>query len=230
MKLAYPLFSSPICFREDLVQVLVIEHGATFRKVVTELVQQSEGNEGSFVLSRNNACLDPSEHLQVILDFVHPQLLEKRLQTKAIAALIHATRESLAGETFHLTQVIQGYLGKLATLAGFPVAFEQSESLSTLLKAMDFRVDLSDLSLCEALYERMALIDTLSKDQCFVLVNAKAYFLSEELQKLYDMLRYRKLNVLFVEPRAGSVLPGEDIRLFDEDLCELTLDSEDKIR
>ena len=65
----------------------------------------------------------------------------------------------------------------------------------------------------------------LAKDQCFVLVNAKAFFSAAELEKLYKMARYRKLCLLLLEPRAGTTLPGEEIRLFDEDLCELTLDS-----
>ena len=94
---------------------------------------------------------------------------------------------------------------------------------------MEFRVDLSDLPAFEALYERMALIDGLAKHQCFVLVNARAYFSAEELTKLYAMARYRKLALLMIESHISSPLPGEDIRLFDADLCELTLDSEDEI-
>ena len=230
MKLVHPFFSAPICFQEDRIQMLVIEHAAALRKLVTELTQQREGSEGAFVLSEDNVCLDIAKHMHVILDFIHPQTLEKKLQTEAITALIHTARESMAGEIFHLAQAIQAFLGKLAALANFPVSFEQSENLFELLKAMDFRVDLNDLSPCEALYERMAFIDGLSKDQCFVLVNAKAYFSEEELLQLYDMLRYRKLNVLMIEPRAGEILPCEDIRLFDGDLCELTLDLDSKIQ
>lgn len=116
-------------------------------------------------------------------------------------------------------------MGKLAALADYPVAFEQSENLPALLKAMDFRADLSGLSACEALLEQMTLLHGLAKDQCFVLVNAKAFFSAAELEKLYKMALYRKLCLLLLEPRAGTILPGEQIRLFDEDLCELTLDS-----
>ena len=75
----------------------------------------------------------------------------------------------------------------------------------------------------------MALIDGLTKHQCFALVNAQAYFSAEELTKLYAMARYRKLALLMIESHISSPLPGEDIRLFDADLCELTLDSEDEI-
>ena len=47
MKLAHPLFSTPIRFREDRVQVLVLEAPEAFRKLVAELAAQSEGGEGA---------------------------------------------------------------------------------------------------------------------------------------------------------------------------------------
>ncbi len=229
MKLTHPIFSEPIFFRENRVQVLAVEAPGAFRKLVTELTQQSEGGEGAFVLSCDDVCLDPAEHLQVIFDYIHPQTLEKRLLNKAIAALLKEAQEAMPEETFQFARAVQMYLGQLAALADYPVAFEQSENLLDLLKAMNFRVDLSDLPVCEALYERMALVHNLAKNQCFVLVNARAYFSAEELTNLYAMARYRKISLLMMESRIEGPLSDEDIRLFDADLCELTLDSGQEI-
>ena len=82
MKLAHPLLSSPIAFCENQIPVLVLENAAAFREFAVELLQQSEGQEGAFVLSRADRCLDCAEHLNVFLDFLHPPELEKRLQSK----------------------------------------------------------------------------------------------------------------------------------------------------
>ena len=79
MKLAHPLFSTPIRFREDRVQVLALEAPEAFRKLVAEIAAQSEGGEGAFVLSRDDACLKIEDHIHVIFDFIHPQALEKKL-------------------------------------------------------------------------------------------------------------------------------------------------------
>src|SRR5699024_3540537 len=87
VKLTHPLFSAPVRFREDRVQVLVIEALEAFRKLVAELTAQSEGGEGTFVLSSNDACLVMEDHIRVICDFIYPQALEKKVQSKAIAAL-----------------------------------------------------------------------------------------------------------------------------------------------
>ena len=126
--------------------------------------------------------------------------------------------------TFELSQAIQSYLSRLANLAEYPVAYEQGDNLSALLKAMDFHIDLSDMPACEALYEQMALLNSAAKHQLFVLIHAKAYFLPDELEKLCQMAHYRKIPLLLLESHAYPPLPGEDMRIFDNDLCELHLD------
>lgn len=128
------------------------------------------------------------------------------------------------------TRIIQEYLGKLANLADYPVEYDHSENLPALLKTMDFRVDLGGLPACEALYEQLALLNRISKDQCYVLVNAKSYFNSDELAQLYQMTQYQKINMLMLENHASDpIYPFEDVLLFDSDMCELHLDSSDEI-
>ena len=230
MKLMHPLFSNPIVFRENSVSVLILENPRVFRKLTTGLVRQSACGEGEFVLSQKDVPLDCVSHLNVLLDFVHLETIDKRVQTKAINALIRSIQETLTEETCQFTMILQEYLGKLANMADYPVEYDHSENLPALLKAMDFRVDLGGLPACEALYEQLALLNRLSRDQCFVLVNAKSYFASDELARLYQMVQYQKMNLLMLENHASdSIHPFENVVLFDSDMCELHLDSSDEI-
>ena len=110
------------------------------------------------------------------------------------------------------------------------MAYEQSENLAALLKAMDFRVELSGLSPCEALLEQLLLAQRFLKEPCLALIHARTYFSAEEMRQLYAMAQYHKLHLLLLETRAPEPpLPDEELRLFDRDLCELTLDSPDEI-
>lgn len=222
MKLMHPLFSEPIRFRENRIQVLTVENPAMFRELVFELTEQAESREGRFVLSVNDRLLDCAGHIQVVADYAHLSAPDKRLQTKLITALLKQAQESMAEEGFRLSLHMQEYLGKLAALADYPVAYEQSENLPALLKAMDFRVDLEGLPPHETLYEYLSLLDRLLKEQCFVLVQAKSYFAEQELCQLYAMAQYRKWNLLLLEAHAlPKRLEGEQHRLYDADLCEL---------
>ena len=64
----------------------------------------------------------------------------------------------------------------------------------------------------------------LLKAQCFILVCAKSYFSSAELQELYKMVIYKKWHVLLVEPYIREHLPHESTIILDSNLCELRLD------
>ena len=222
MKLMHPLFSEPILFRENRIQVLTVENPAMFRQLVFELTEQAESKERRFVLSCKDRLLDCTGHLQVIVDYAHLSAPDKRLQTKLFTALLRQAQESMGEESFRFSQHVQEYLGGLAALADYPVAYEQSENLLAILKAMDFRVDLEGLPPHETLYEYLSLLDRLLKEQCFVLVQAKAYFSEQELSQLYTMAQYRKWNLLLVEAHTmPKRLEGEHHRLYDADLCEL---------
>lgn len=227
MRLMHPLFSAPIHFKENRIQVLTIEHIPTFREFVLELTAQAESREGRFVLSANDHLLDCADCLHVISDYAHIAEPDKRLQNKLLSALIKEAGETMPEDTLRISREVQQFLGKLAALADYPVAYEQSENLSALLKAMDFRVDLQDIPVHEALYERIALQHRMVKNQCFVLVHAKAYFSEAELNQIYDMAQYQKWNLLLLESHAYPLrLKPENHRLYDADLCELILEND----
>lgn len=131
-------------------------------------------------------------------------------------------------DIYELSWAIREFMGKLATVSEYPIAYEQGENILALLKAMDFHIDLDGLLPCEALYEHMALLHKLSKKQCFILINAHSYFNTEELTMLFKMVQYQKMQLLLIESHAVSKrIDCEEIVLFDEDMCQLSLDSVD---
>ena len=226
MKLVHPLFSEPVCFAENSIPVLVLENPAAFRKMTTELIRQSEGEGGEFVLSVNDKPIDCAEHMNVFFDYSHLDSVEKRIQTKALNSFIRSTQETMADDTYRLSLAIKEYLAKLATLSDHPVSYEQGENLLALLKAMEFHIDLAGLSPIEALYEQIVLIHSLSKGQCVVLVNAYSFFSKDELMQLYKMVLYRKIPMMLLENHTSKYRHDcEKIILYDEDMCELSLDS-----
>ena len=224
MKLTHPLFSSPVCFVENRIPVLVVENPVFFRRLATELILQSEGADGAFILSVEDCPVECSSCLNVFCDYVHLSQVDKKVQTKVLNALLRIAQDDLAEDIFRLSRSMQNLLGSLATLSDHPVSYDQTDNLPELLKAMDFHIDLSDLPVTEALYEQMSLIGSTSKNQCFVLINAKAYLSADELQQLYRMVSYKKLPLMLLESAQYPSIVGEDIRLYDCDLCELRLD------
>ena len=221
MKLMHPLFSAPLCLREDAVSVLTIESPAAYRAIVTDLALQEEGEQGALVLSRDGEILDCAEHLHVVRDFVHLQPAGKRIAHRLQAELLRAAREEMTGETESLFQNLRTWLGRLSMCVDFPTSFREQEDVAALLKAFAFGVDLTGLSPCEALIERLSIASQLLGDLCLVLVQAKRWFTPEEMDQIYRTARYQKWRLLLVESQAGERRLGEEHLLLDQDLCEL---------
>ena len=118
MKLAHPLLSSPLYFAKTRFLCWCWKTPPRSREFAVELLQQSEGQEGAFVLSRADRCLDCAEHLNVFLDFLHPPELEKRLQSKLITALLREAQETLADETLQFSARRPGIHGQAGRARG----------------------------------------------------------------------------------------------------------------
>ena len=57
------------------------------------------------------------------------------------------------------------------------------------------------------------------------------YFSREELEQLYKMIGYQKMNVLLLENHAFEKPdPRENVVLLDSDLCELHLEAGENVR
>ena len=225
MKLMHPLFSSPICFSEQAVSVLAVERPAQFRAMAFDLLRQSEGGEGAFILSENDRLLECANCLHVVHDFLHLEAAERRVSGRFQSLLQKTAQEELGVEAAALTLQINTFLNALAMRLDHPVAFEQGEYLGALLKSSDFHFALDDLSPMECLIEHLSLYGGLFPKQCFALIGAKAFFEAEELSGLYKMAAYRKWNLLLLEPSCfAQRLTQETYRIIDEDLCEINVD------
>ncbi len=87
---------------ENHIQVLTIEHPVVFRKMMGDLILQSEGKDGKFVLSDAENCLDPAEALHPIDDYFHLEKVGKKIQTCVLNAVLRTAQEELTKETMDL--------------------------------------------------------------------------------------------------------------------------------
>lgn len=229
MRLSHPMLSAPIHWCENRIPVLVVEHPKVYRQFVLSLSQQAEGEDGAFVLSLHYEPLDCGEHLKVVRDYAALSFDDRKLQNRFQTLLQTVIREELSEKTDHVQRVIADYLEIVAAAVECPVTFSAGEYVLPLLKALKCQPALDGEGLLERLIQYLEIYHMLMKHQCFVLVGAHAYFSREELAELYRMAGYQKWRLLLLEPYMTDPLPGEEIRLLDQDLCELRLESGGKM-
>jgi CRISPR type II-A-associated protein Csn2 len=225
MKLVHPALSRPLSFSEDVVQVLTVESPRLFRDMYLDLARQSQGGEGRFVLSQSDVPLDGALCLHVVSDYAHLQPTDRKIALRLQKLVLRTAQEMMREETEELNRMVQWYVGRLAEQMEYVVDFELNDPLPILLKGLNFRVDLTDLSPLEGLMEHLRLFHDLFPNQCFVLVHAKLFFDGPELLELYKMAQYKKWTLLLLEGgHPFERLEGEQHLLIDSDLCEIRQD------
>ena len=224
MKLAHHALNNPICFYENHIPILIIEAPKMFRQFVFELLAQSEGLPGKFVLSLAHKILDCGEHLHVIYDYYHLEPEGRKLQSRFQSQIQYCIKNQLIIETRELEKSICQYLEQLCLLCS-PAAFETAEYIPLLLKGAKLRPALEDESPLERLISHLSIYNSLLPNQCFILISAKTMFDTDELLKLYRWANYAKCRLLLLESFQSQPLKNESAVILDKDMCEIYIDS-----
>lgn len=229
MMLAHILISEPMCFKENSIMVLTIENTRQYREMVTDLIQQSEGGVGKFVLSENDEPLDSSKYLHIVQDFIHLDIEERRFSNRLQSYLLQIAQQELSTQVQEMTDLIENFLQQLALSSEYNMVYDVGERLSQIIKTAGFKVNMKNESAIENLIEHLSVYNGLMKNQCNILIGAKSWFCREELMQLYKMAFCRKWKLLLIENlQQDQPIPGEEHYVIDRDLCELRLDLEGK--
>lgn len=91
-----------------------------------------------------------------------------------------------------------------------------------LFKAVGLQFEFAGDSVLERLVDYMKIAYELSGKRLFVIVNLDSFLDEEELVALENFLRYNEIRVLALQNRiTREGLESENLRIIDQDLCEI---------
>ena len=219
MRLAIPLLQGPLCFEENLVNVLIIEDPVTLRQTIQELSQQIQGLSGDFVLSNNDEPIELSRFADMLIDPVHPETESKKLAAKFLKCATDAAFDHEA-EMARLFSEANALALRISLEMKSPVLFDPLDDPADLLRLFGFRLDSESLDMPELLLEWMLMQRSFFDKRLFIFYGLKCLLSEEELSVFYRSALYEKLNMLLIEPiQRGKPLKEECITIIDEDLC-----------
>lgn len=228
MRFFHHIFSKPIIFRENKVNLLVIENKKLFANFVRDFTVQSRGEEGEILLSDDVSDLDFEKHAEVIADYFSLDFNGKKLSSKLITELKQSALYGFAGETGELLGLLNSFGSKVISSVEFPLEWETVDDIGAVLKLFDYRLNVSSENFLEMLVDYMEVCSHFLKKDIFVFVNLKSYFDMEEIKLLYKEAFFRKWNLIVLESVDREQLSEyEDIVIIDKDFCEIRIDNEE---
>ncbi len=222
MKLIHGKYSFCIDFTDEKVNSLIVENNCAFTEMVSCLYEQTQGENGDFVLSEDNIPITISKNAELLTQFIPFDCNRKNLITKLYNLL---KKEAMSSELYCDTQRISSeivcYIEKLLDRISLATEPLSEPELPALFKAVDLKLGSSDGTIGEKLLEYFNACYELEGEKLFVTVNLKSYFDDKQLQDFISSVVSHKIRLLMLENNFRKAVEGEKVIIIDNDLCEI---------
>jgi len=222
--LSHYSFESPIEFKEDIVNYLVLENQRNFTDHLFEIYCQIKDEEGGFILSKNDENIEFFKNVELIVDPFSLNLNNKKM----IGNLLAKMKDDAFGERHYLKtegmlSTVYSTILSIARDQNFSVTMNEGVDIMGLFKLLDVRLEYTSDKLVDKICEYISICSEYSQTILFIFVNLRSFFTNDELKDFYKFLFYNKIHVLMIESRLSDISENEKAKIIDEDLCEVTL-------
>lgn len=219
--LSHTVFSAPILFEENCINVLSIENPMFFTNFLNDIIAQINGETGEVFLSENYQPLSIAKNLSLITDILFINFENRKIITKLHKDLANiAVQENMYSLTQEIKIILADYISKLLSNSELPLSFDIEEDTQNLIKFANVKINTEAKSICEKALIYMDVIRDLGLAKYFIFVNLFSFVSDEDRLKLYEEICYKKFNVLFLENMFREKISSkEKYLLLDKDLC-----------
>ena len=222
MKLVHPALQMKVELIENQVIIWEIESPAIFRKYLEELLSQSNGQEGKFVLSADDLQeMEFHKNVELILSPFEVDVNDKKYLNKIYAELKQlAFEEKYYLQTQQLCSSISSYLLELEQDISIHLTFEREIDFGQIIKASGIKIE-DESRLLEKLVQYLQVAAYLMKKRVIIFVGLSMYLEEEEREELLKQAFYLKLYVILLEQQEICCTSSYKRYIIDKDECEI---------
>lgn len=222
MKLVHPDCAMHIIGENDIVCEWVIESLKYFSKYIQELVGQSQGKEGKFVLADSNGEVNWLHYCEIVFDIITLDINEKKILNKLYAELENmAYQEDFFIQTQKVTQELQTYVLELEQATNYIFEFKEQPDLAGVFKSIGLKQEIVEEDMLEKLIRYIKTAVNVLKTKLFVFINLRSFLSDVQMEQLIKEISYQEVNVLLIENQAKCCMEGVRRYIIDKDGCEI---------
>lgn len=219
MRLSYFKYGIDILLEENQVGVMVLEQPQVYTELLSELLKQSDGEEGLWQLSEGNKDLVINKSVVIVHTPLQLDLNSKKNLNylyKEMQIISDEYAYEIVGE---INSDIVAYLDMISKKLPYQIDYKLELEPTQLYKQYEVRLDLDGTSLLEKVINYIQLEKLLCNTKLIVFINLKAYFDKEQLEEIYKTAIYNKIFILLIETQERDCITGEKYCIIDNDKC-----------
>ena len=215
----YKGFNFKINFEEKNIVSLIVENKRIYRKIVEDLVNNLNIEDGNIILSRNNKLIMPEKEFFVFSDYFNFDI-NKFVLNKYYKELKNLSENEFLNETLKIKEILKDYINKIAE-NNYSLKFEDDLDVSQILKAFSIKFERSE-DLLLNLFEWLKILNELLGYEIFFFINLENFLSEEELLEFSKFILYNKYKVVFLENfHRNKLFEDDNLIIIDNDLCEI---------
>ena len=215
----YKGFNFKIDFEEKNIVSLIVENKRVYRKIVEDLVNNLNIEDGNIILSRDNKLIMPEKEFFVFLDYFNFDI-NKFVLNKYYKELKKLSENEFLNETLEIKEILKDYINKMVE-NNYSLKFEDDLDVSQILKAFSIKFERSE-DLLLNLFEWLKILNEVLGYEIFFFINLENFLSEDELLEFSKFILYNKYKVVFLENFYRNKLFDDDsLIVIDNDLCEV---------
>lgn len=222
MNIITPHLEHALEIKAQALNTLVIEDTKRFTNFLNAWINTSAKRTQEFQLIEDDREIDISKYTELMFDVFSPEINQTSLLKKLYQELeSDLNREEMYQKKIDLESRLYALTDDLMYRSRFSIVAGEIH-YDLLFKAVGLQFEFDGDSVLERLVDYMKIAYELSGKRLFVIVNLDSFLDYEELVALENFLRYNEIRVLALQNRiAREGLESENLRIIDQDLCEI---------
>lgn len=222
MKLIHPDLNNQIVIDDDTVTEFVIESPSLFTEYLHELMNQTVGIDGKFILDDELKDIDLYKCVEIIMDPINLDFNSSKIQKKLYAELaLYSQQEEMYIQTLELKNRIYKYMISLEAFSGYDFNVTPDIDMNAIFKASKVSLECEEKTFLERLVQYIKILGELLHIKMIVFVNLRSFINEKQLEILAKEAKYQEISLLLLECVQRPLLPNERLYIIDIDGCEI---------
>lgn len=197
MKLYIPQIDYLVEFKVKTYQTLVIESPRLLCRILNDIAEQLQGNEGQIVLSKDNKVISIEKNIEMISQFIPFEMNKRSLLTK----ITNHIQQLSIDDKYYLqtTTLVTEWERLLLNLSMDMIGNLNFTKISVeaLIRASGIELDETYDNLGEKLLDYFELVQEYEQRKIFVLVNLRSYMSNSDMLEFFKGIGERQYYILF---------------------------------
>ena len=224
MKIINKNWQRKIEIEDNIIYTLVFENKKYYRENIIELINQHNGNEGSYILSNDNKEISFDKNSYIITDIFNIEINNKKVLSKIYSSLLKEIVEDISSYN-DLSTNIRVYFEKLIFNSSLEIEQGEEIDMSSLLKLGDFKIHVENDDILEKFLKFLKVLSELCSYKIIFVVGLHTVFTQDEIIEIYKEVCLNKINIINIEYQQFNNLSNENYKeivyIFDGDNCEI---------